>query len=40
MAVAETLSAVDLYLDGLQHARKTEIETLRRMIELHRIPPG
>jgi hypothetical protein len=32
MAVAEQLSAVDLYLDGLQHGRKAEIETLRRLI--------
>jgi hypothetical protein len=32
MAVAEKLSEVDAYLDGLQHARKAEIETLRRAI--------
>lgn len=32
MAVAEMLSAVDSYLDGLQHARKAEIETLRGLI--------
>ena len=32
MAVAEKLSAVDTYLDGLQHGRKAEIETLRRLI--------
>jgi hypothetical protein len=32
MAVAEKLSEVDVYLDGLQHARKPEIETLRRVI--------
>ena len=38
MAVAEKLSAVDLYLDGLEHARKSEIETLRRLI--HAAVPG
>lgn len=32
MAVAEKLSEVDAYLDGLQHARKAEIESLRRAI--------
>lgn len=32
MAVAEKLSAVDDYLDDLQHARKAEIETLRGII--------
>ena len=32
MAVAEKLGAVDTYLDGLQHGRKGEIETLRRLI--------
>jgi hypothetical protein len=32
MAVAEKLSAVDAYLDGLEHRRKAEIETLRRLI--------
>lgn len=32
MEVAEKLSAVHAYLDGLQHARKPEIETLRRLI--------
>lgn len=32
MAVAEKLSEVDAYLDGLQHARKPEIETLREVI--------
>ena len=32
MAVAEQLSGVDSYLDGLQHARKPEIETLRLLI--------
>ena len=32
MAVAELLSAVDSYLDDLQHARKAEVETLRRLI--------
>ena len=32
MAVAETLSAVDAYLDGLQHARKTDIAALRLVI--------
>jgi hypothetical protein len=31
-AVAEQISAVDSYLDGLQHARKPEIEALRRLI--------
>lgn len=32
MAVAEKLSVVETYLDDLQHARKAEIETLRRLI--------
>ena len=32
MAVAEKLSAVDAYLDGLQHARKTDIAALRLVI--------
>jgi len=32
VAVAEQLSGVDSYLDGLQHARKPEIETLRLLI--------
>lgn len=32
MAVAEKLSVVDTYLDGLQHARKPEIEALRQLI--------
>tara|TARA_R110002020_G_scaffold3766_34_gene16699 strand:+ start:6384 stop:6779 length:396 start_codon:yes stop_codon:yes gene_type:complete len=32
MAVAEKSSAVDLYLEGLQHARKAEIERLRALI--------
>ncbi|UJW84757.1 DUF1801 domain-containing protein [Devosia sp. SL43] len=32
MAVAEKLSAVDEYLDTLQHARKSDIERLRRVI--------
>jgi hypothetical protein len=32
MAVAEKLSAVDAYLDDLQHARKTEIAALRLVI--------
>lgn len=32
MAVAAETSPVNSYLDGLQHARKTEIETLRRLI--------
>lgn len=32
MAVAEQLSVVDSYLDGLQHARKPEIEMLRLLI--------
>lgn len=32
MAVAEQLTAVDTYLDDLQHARKAEVETLRRLI--------
>ncbi|MDB5614668.1 MAG: hypothetical protein JWQ22_2321 [Devosia sp.] len=32
MAVAEKLSAVDSYMDDLQHGRKAEIETLRRLI--------
>jgi hypothetical protein len=32
MAVAEKLSAVDDYLEALQHARKAEVETLRRVI--------
>ena len=32
MAVAERLSAVDDYLDALQHARKAEVETLRRVV--------
>ena len=38
MAVAERLSAVDTYLDGLQHARKAEVEALRRLI--HDSVPG
>lgn len=32
MAVAEKLSAVETYLDGLQHKHKAAIETLRQMI--------
>ena len=32
MAVAETLSAVDAYLDELQHARKAEVAALRLVI--------
>lgn len=32
MAVAEQISPVDHYLDGLQHARKPEIEQLRALI--------
>jgi hypothetical protein len=32
MAVAEKLSVVDSHLAGLQHSRKAEIETLRRLI--------
>lgn len=32
MAVAEKLSDVDIYMDSLQHARRGEIETLRRLI--------
>jgi len=32
MAVAEKLSAVDSYMEELQHSRKAEIETLRRLI--------
>jgi hypothetical protein len=32
VAVAEQISAVDSYLDALQHARKAEIDTLRRLI--------
>lgn len=32
MAVAEKLSAVETYLDGLQHARKPEVEALRALI--------
>ena len=32
MALAEPLSVVDSYLDGLQHARKPEIEALRLLI--------
>lgn len=32
MAVAEMLSAVDTYMNDLQHGRKAEIETLRRLI--------
>ena len=32
MAVAEKLSAVDAYLDDLQHARKTEVAALRLVI--------
>ena len=32
MAVAEKLSAVDAYLDGLQHARKSEVAALRLVI--------
>jgi hypothetical protein len=32
MAVAEKLSAVDSYLETLEHSRKPEIERLRRLI--------
>lgn len=32
MAVAEKLSAVETYLDDLQHARKAEVEALRTLI--------
>ena len=32
MAVAEKPSTVDAYLDGLDHARKPEIEALRQLI--------
>lgn len=32
MAVAEKLAAVDHYMEELQHGRKAEIETLRRLI--------
>ena len=32
MAVAEKLSAVDAYLDDLQHARKSEVAALRLVI--------
>ena len=32
MAVAEKLSAVETYLDSLQHARKPEVEALRALI--------
>jgi hypothetical protein len=32
MAVAEKLSAVDIYLDSLQHKHKAAVETLRRLI--------
>jgi len=32
MAVAEMLSAVETYLDVLQHARKAEVLTLRQVI--------
>ena len=32
MTVAETLSAVDAYLDELQHARKAEVAALRLVI--------
>lgn len=32
MAVAEKLSVVDSYMDTLQHARRSEVETLRRLI--------
>jgi len=32
MAVAEKLSAVDTYLEGLEHRHKAAIEALRRMI--------
>lgn len=32
MAVAEKLSDVDIYMDSLQHGRKAEVETLRRLI--------
>ena len=32
MAVAEKLSAVDTYLETLQHTRKAEVETLRALI--------
>jgi hypothetical protein len=38
MAVAEKLSAVDDYMDALQHGRKAEIETLRKLI--HDAVPG
>ena len=32
MAAAEKLSEVDIFLDGLDHTRKSEILTLRRLI--------
>jgi hypothetical protein len=32
MAVAEMLSLIDSYLETLNHSRKAEIETLRRLI--------
>jgi hypothetical protein len=32
MAVAEKLSAVDTYLDALQHRHKAAVETLRQLI--------
>ena len=32
MAVAEKLSAVDAYLDALQHARKSEVAALRLVV--------
>ncbi|ODT77673.1 MAG: hypothetical protein ABS76_26425 [Pelagibacterium sp. SCN 64-44] len=32
MAATDTISVVDDYLDALTHARKSEIETLRRLI--------
>lgn len=37
MAVAEKLSAVETYMDGLQHGRKAEIERLRRLV-LNAVP--
>ena len=32
MAATDTISVVDDYLDAITHARKSEIETLRRLI--------
>jgi hypothetical protein len=32
MAVAEMLSLIDSYLETLHHSRKSEVETLRRLI--------